>query len=183
MTINPYVPTTAVGNGTQVDFTFTFPYISPAHVTATINGVATTAFTFFSSNILRFNTPPADGTTVRILRETPGDELAAVFQPGGPLPIFGLNNNFLQSLFYNQETQYDAANQSTAGLQAQIDGIIVTSNTAQATADAALALANATAAGSFTPAGAGAVTRSVTSKLRDTVSVKDFGAAGDGGDR
>jgi hypothetical protein len=180
MTINPYVPTTAVGNGTQVDFTFTFPYISPAHVTATINGVATTAFTFFSSNILRFNTPPADGTTVRILRETPGDELAAVIQPGGPLPIFGLNSNFLQSLFYNQETQYDAANQSTAGLQAQIDGITVTSNTAQATADAALALANATAAGSFTPAGAGAVTRSVTSKLRDTVSVKDFGAAGDG---
>jgi hypothetical protein len=146
MAINPYVPATAVGNGTQVDFTFTFPYIFPAHVTATINDVATTAFTFFSSNILRFNTPPANGATVRIFRETPADTLAAVIQPGGPLPIIGLNNNFLQSLYYNQETQYDAANQSTAGLQAQIDGITVTSNTALATAGSAVTTANAATA-------------------------------------
>ena len=33
---------------------------------------------------------------------------------------------------------------------------------------------------SFQPAGAGAVSRTVQSKLRDTVSVKDFGAVGDG---
>lgn len=33
---------------------------------------------------------------------------------------------------------------------------------------------------SFQPAGAGAVSRTVQSKLRDTVSVKDFGAKGDG---
>src|SRR5882762_3525185 len=32
----------------------------------------------------------------------------------------------------------------------------------------------------FTPAGAGAVARSVQSKERDIVSVKDFGAVGDG---
>ena len=146
MAINPYVPATAVGNGTQVDFSFTFSYIFPAHVIATINGVATTNFTFFSRNILRFNTPPANGATVRIFRETPGDGLAAVIQPGGPLPIVGLNNNFLQSLYYSQETQYDAANQSTAGLQAQINGITVTSNTALATAGSAVTTANAATA-------------------------------------
>ena len=32
----------------------------------------------------------------------------------------------------------------------------------------------------FTPTGAGAVTRTVDSKLKDVVSVKDFGAVGDG---
>ena len=37
-----------------------------------------------------------------------------------------------------------------------------------------------TEAQTFTPSGAGAVSRSVTSKLRESVSVKDFGAVGDG---
>jgi len=185
MAINPYAPASATGNGTQVDFTFTFPYIAQSHIKASLNGVATTAFTFFGSNILRFTTAPAAGVNVRITRETPAETLATVIQPGGPIPTAGLNSNFFQSLYYNQETQYDAANQSTAGLQAQIDGITVTSNNALTTASAAVTTANAadataTAASSFTQAGAGAVTRSVTSKLRDTVSVKDFGAVGDG---
>jgi hypothetical protein len=60
--------------------------------------------------------------------------------------VEGLNDNFLQSLYYNQETQYDAANQSTAGLQAQINGITVTSNTARATAGSAVTTANAATA-------------------------------------
>ena len=185
MAINPYAPATATGNGTQVDFTFTFPYIARAHIKASINGVLTTAFTFFSASILRFTTAPPNGAVVRIFRETPGDNLVAVIQPGGPIPVAGLNSNFRQSLYYNQETQYDAASQSTAGLQAQITAATNTANTANTTAVAAnatsaSALAAATAASSFTQAGAGAVTRSVTSRLRDSISVKDFGAVGDG---
>lgn len=121
MAINPYVPTNTVGNGTQVDFTFTFPYILPAHVIALINGVATTAFTFVSSNILRFSTPPANGAAVRIVRETPSEDLAAIIQPGGPLPILGLNNNFLQGLFYNQETRYEAEFTDVAATALQAD--------------------------------------------------------------
>jgi len=184
MAINPYSPATATGNGTQVDFTFTFPYIAQAHIKASINGVLTTAFTFFSASILRFTTAPANGAVVRIVRETPGDALVAVFQAGGPLPIPGLNNNFRQSLYYNQETQWDAANQSTAGLQAQITAATNTANTASTTAlaanaTAAAAAAAATAATLFTQSGTGAVTRTIDSKLEDIFNVKDFGAKGD----
>lgn len=103
MAINPYVPATATGNGVQVDFTFTFPYLNQLHVKASINGTLTTAFTFFSTNVLRFSVAPAAGATVFIFRETPADALEAIIQPGGPLPVVGLNQNFLQGLYYTQE--------------------------------------------------------------------------------
>jgi hypothetical protein len=171
MAINPYAPATATGNGIQVDFPFTFPYINQLHIKASINGVLVPAFTFFSANVLRFSVAPALGAAVRIFRETPADTLTAVIQPGGPIPVVGLNQNFLQGLYYNQETQYDAANQSTAGLQAQITAATNTANNA---------LTVASGSGSFTQSGAGAVARTVNSKLADMVSVKDFGAVGDG---
>jgi len=171
MAINPYAPTSATGNGSQVDFSFTFPYLATTHIKAYLNGVQTTAFTFFSSNVLRLTTAPAAGTNILITRETPVDTLSAVIQTGGPLPVAGLNNNFLQNLYYSQETQYDAANQSTAGLQAQITAATNTANTA-------LTVANTNT--TFTQTGVGAVGRTVTSKLAERVSVKDFGATGDG---
>jgi hypothetical protein len=174
MAINPYVPAVAVGNGVQVDFTFTFPYIFPTHVVALINGTPTTAFTFLSTNVLRFNTPPANGATVTILRETPGDALAAEIQPGGPLPIVGLNRNFLQSLYYNQETQYSAANQSTAGLQAQIDAITITSNNALASAGAAVTTANAAQA---TASGLAASIATANTNASDAVTTANAAAA------
>ena len=108
MAINPYVPATATGNGVQVDFPFTFPYLNQLHVKASINGTLTTAFTFFSTNVLRFSVAPAAGATVFIFRETPADALAAVIQPGGPIPVVGLNQNFLQGLYYTQEAPTQA---------------------------------------------------------------------------
>jgi hypothetical protein len=171
MAINPYVPANATGNGTQVDFTFTFPYLATTHIKAYLNGIQTTAFTFFSTNILRFTTAPALGTSILITRETPADALSTVIQPGGPLPVAGINNNFLQNLYYSQETQYDAANQSTAGLQAQITA-------ATNTANSAITIANSSA--SFLADGTGAVIRSTASKLKDSVNVKDYGAIGNG---
>jgi hypothetical protein len=134
MATNPYLPVSATGNASQTDFTFTFPYLNALHVKATLNGVLTTAFTFFSATVLRFNTAPGSGVAIRIFRDTPGDAISTVIQPGGPLPVVGLNNNFLQGLYYNQEVAYDAANQSTAGLQAQITTATNTANAAAATA-------------------------------------------------
>jgi len=152
-----------------VDFTFTFPYIARAHIKASINGALTTAFTFFSSSILRFTTAPANGAVVRIFRETPGDALVAVFQAGGPLPIPGLNNNFRQSLYYNQETNENVAN-AVAG---QIPNGTITDEEVNAAANI-----NATKL-AFTQSGTGAVTRTIDSKLKDIFNVKDFGAKGD----
>ena len=169
MAINPYVPATATGNGAQVDFTFTFPYLNQLHVKASINGALTTAFTFFSTNVLRFSVAPVAGATVRIFRETPVDTLATVIQSGGPIPVVGLNQNFLQGLYYNQETADNVAN-AAAGLIP--DGTITN---AKVNASAGI---NATKL-AFTQAGTGAVERTIDSKLKDIFNVKDFGAKGD----
>lgn len=144
-----YAPTTATGNGAQVDFSFTFPYLSQLDVKVTVNDVPTTAFTFFSASIIRFAVAPVNGADIVIFRETPTDDLSTVIQPGSALPVDGLNNNFLQSLYAGQEVAYLSANQSTAGLQAQIttannnaSNAVVTANAAEATAIAAEATAN-----------------------------------------
>jgi hypothetical protein len=136
-----YSPATATGNGVNTDFSFTFPYLNQLHVKATINSVPTTAFTFFAANILRFTVAPANGAAVVISRETPSDELNTIIQPGSSIPVDGLNDNFYQALYVAQETEFSAANQSTAGLQAQIDGAIITANSAVATAGAAQVIA------------------------------------------
>lgn len=138
-----YAPATATGNGVNTDFSFTFPYLDPAHLTVTINSVPTTDYTFFTSQILRFTVAPANGAAVRIARTTPTDVLDTVIQPGSSIPVDGLNNNFYQSLYVAQETEFSASNQSTAGLQAQVDNAILTANSAVATAGVAEATASA----------------------------------------
>jgi parallel beta-helix repeat protein len=195
MAINPYVPATATGNGVQVDFSFTFPYLNQLHVKASINGTLTTAFTFFSTNVLRFSVAPAAGAVVLIFRETPADALAAVIQPGGPIPVVGLNQNFLQGLYYTQEAPtlayidaQDALKVSKSG--DTMSGVLamggnkitsLASPTADTDAASKIYVDNTyTGTPGFTQDGTGAVTRSWSSKLKDVVSVKDFGAVGDG---
>jgi hypothetical protein len=197
---------TYTGNGSTQNFVFTFTYLDPSHVKVKINGMLTTAFTFFNASTLRFNTAPANGASVLIYRETPSDNLLAEYTAGGALRDGDLELTLQQVLNVSQETQTFAENQSTAGLQSQIttannnaSNAVVTANAATTTADAAsdtangiaatanaatataaAAAATATTATLFTQSGTGAVTRTVDSKLKDVVSVKDFGAVGDG---
>jgi hypothetical protein len=166
MTRNTYT-----GNGVTTDFTFSFPYLSQSHVLATINGVATTAFTFFSSSTLRFTTAPANGAAVVIYRSTPNSALLADFTAGSAIREQDLELDLQQNLYTSQELKTFVEQQSTAGLQEQITAATNTANTA-------LTVANTQV--TFTQSGTGAVSRSVASKLRDTVSLKDFGAVGNG---
>jgi hypothetical protein len=196
MAINPYVPATATGNGVQVDFSFTFPYLNQLHVKASINGTLTTAFTFFSVNVLRFSVAPAAGAVVLIFRETPADSLSAVIQPGGPLPVDGLNRNFLQGLYYTQEAPTQAYIDAADALKVSKSGDSMSGSlamggnriTSLGTPSSGTDAANKTyvddntvfysGSPAFIQDGAGAVTRSWSSKLKDIVNVKDFGAIG-----
>jgi hypothetical protein len=166
MTRNTYT-----GNGVTTDFTFSFPYLSQSHVLATINGVATTAFTFFSSSTLRFTTAPASGAAVVIYRSTPNSALLADFTAGSAVREQDLELDLQQNLYASQELKTFVEQQSTAGLQEQITAATNTANTA-------LTVANTQV--TFTQSGTGAVSRTVTGKLGELVSVKDFGAVGDG---
>lgn len=64
------------GDGVQTDFQVTFPYILKEHVFVEIDGVASSAYTWFNDQTLRFTTAPTAGSGILIYRDSsPGIRL------------------------------------------------------------------------------------------------------------
>ena len=121
---------TYTGNGSTTDFSITFEYLKQADVKASLDGTATTAFTFANATTLSFTTAPANGVAIRIFRDTDVDTLKATFFPGSAIKAEDLNDNFTQNNFATQEAVFD------------VDTANATANTAKTTADTAIATAN-----------------------------------------
>jgi len=136
---------TYTANGTNKLFSITFPYLDTSDINVYLNGVLqtiTTQYSFANATTVEFVTAPANGAVVLLDRSTDDTALQATFFPGSSIKADDLNFNFDQVLYLAQETANSAANQSTAGLQAQITAANNTSNTALTTANAADATAN-----------------------------------------
>ena len=101
---------TYTGDGSDVTFgPIPFPYLEDSDVLITINGVATTAFTIDpSTKIITFSSAPADGSTIRVYRNTNNDTLAATFISGSAIRAVDLNDNFTQNLYVIQEIDNNA---------------------------------------------------------------------------
>jgi hypothetical protein len=101
---------TYTGDGSDVTFgPIPFPYLEDSDVLITINGVATTAFTIDpSTKIITFSSAPADGTVIRVYRNTNNDTLAATFISGSAIRAVDLNDNFTQNLYVIQEIDNNA---------------------------------------------------------------------------
>ena len=121
---------TYTGNGSTTNYSFTFEYLEQADVKVTLDGTATTAFTFANATTLSFTTAPASGVAIRIFRDTNIDNLKATFFPGSAIKAEDLNSNFTQNLYVTQETDADVVTANT------------TADTAKTTADTAIATAN-----------------------------------------
>ena len=91
------------GNNSTTTYSFTFPYLKTSDIKASLDGVATTAFTLPNATTLQFNTAPANGVKIRIFRETGIDDLTATFYAGSAIKSEDLNDNFTQNLFVTQE--------------------------------------------------------------------------------
>jgi hypothetical protein len=184
---------TYTGNGSNRLFSITFPYLNTTDIDVYLNGAlqtVTTQYTFANATTVEFVTAPSNGATVLLRRSTDDAILAATFFAGSSIRAADLNDNFDQVLYIAQETNNNVAN-AVAGqipdgtitnvkLAADsvassniIDGTIVNADVNASAGIVATKLA-------FTQAGTGAVARTVDSKLKDVVSVKDFGAVGDG---
>jgi len=161
------------GNGSQVDFVISFPYLDQTHVKATLNGVASTAFTFFNATTLRFSVAPANGVAIRLYRETPGDTLLGDFTFGGAIREEDLEDSLNQVLFVTQETVDLVNNSDSTSLEAAIVAANATANTALTTANSAsatasgiagsVATANTTASNAVTTANAAVTTANAAS--------------------
>lgn len=164
---------TYTGNGSNKLFSITFPYIESTDVDVYLNGTLqtiTTQYSFANATTVEFVAAPSNGAIVKLDRSTDDANLQATFFPGSSIKAVDLNENFDQALYIAQETANNVAN-AVAGLIP--DGTITN---AKINATAGI---NATKL-SFTQAGTGATARTIDSKLKDVVSVKDFGAVGDG---
>lgn len=135
---------TYTGNGSTTNYSFTFEYIKQSDVKATLDGTATTAFTFANATTLSFNTAPANGVAIRIFRDTDISTLEATFFPGSAIKAEDLNNNFTQNNFAAQETDNDVidANATAASAVTTANGAVTTANNAVTTANGAVTTAN-----------------------------------------
>jgi len=169
---------TYTGNGSNTNFSITFEYLKQADVKASIDGVATTAFTLSNATTLSFTTAPANGAAVRIFRDTDISSLKATFFPGSAIKAEDLNDNFTQNNFATQETDNEVvtANATANTAKTTADAATVASNTATATANAATATANTALTNS-----SNAVTTANSAQTTVTTYVHDgTNPAGDG---
>ena len=159
----PIIENNYTGDGSTVLFSFTFEYIEATDIEVSIDNVtiATTEYSLANSTTIEFNTAPANGTAVRIYRNTTVNEPKATFFPGSAIRAQDLNDNFEQILFVTQEadaiseraeTAADAAQTATTTAQAAA----ASANTAGAAAQASATAAQASATSAQTSATAAA---------------------------
>ena len=102
------------GNGSTTNYSFTFPYLKSTDVQVQVDATVTTAWTFANATTVQFNTAPANGAKIKILRKTNVDNLTATFYAGSAIKSEDLNDNFTQNLYSTQETS-NRAFQATGG--------------------------------------------------------------------
>jgi len=91
-------------NGSTTDYSFTFPYLDTTDIKVSLDGVITTAYSLLNATTVRFNSAPNNGVAIRIYRETAFETPKATFYPGSAIRANDLNDNTLQNLYVNQES-------------------------------------------------------------------------------
>ena len=182
------------GNGVQTSYEFNFPIFADEDIQITIDGVLQTDDYLISGagdtngGEVNFVNAPADGSVIVIKRQVPYERYTD-FLEGGDFSARALNNELdyltasVQQLSRDQasmlrydETEAAANNElpslvNRAGKALGFDGfgnpIAVDYGLTQAPS-------------SFTATGTGAVSRLLSNKVADMISIRDFGAVGDG---
>ena len=169
------------GNGSTTNYSFTFEYLVQADVKATLDGTATTAFTFPNATTLAFSTAPANGVAIRIFRDTNINAINATFFPGSAIKAEDLNSNFTQNNFATQETDNEVIIANTTAASAvttanaantKSDASVTTANTASTNASAAVTTANTASTNATT-----AVNTANTASTNATTAVNTANAA------
>lgn len=183
-----------VADGIADRFPFAFPLYSAADLTLHLDAAPhLSGFTLEglgdpAGGAVTLDSPPPSGTIVTLQRRVELDRQAD-FLESGPLAARSLNEQLNRLTAMVQQLAEDQARMlrtpsTDLPSSALIPDRAVRAGTAlgfdEAGNPVALALEVLPSAATATAIGAGAAVRTVTDKLRDHVSAKDFGAVGDG---
>ena len=181
-------------NGTQDEFTYPFPIFATEDLAIYLDGAKQaggfdiTGAGDTSGGVVSFDAPPASGVIVTLARELVLERMTD-FLEGGDFSAASINNELdyltasLQQVARENSVMLRYGDHETPG-ETELPGRVVRANKAlgfNVDGDpVAISLEGAMAEPDFTPVGTGAATRSAGDKLADFISVKDFGAVGDG---
>lgn len=184
----------SLGDGVQDTFTYDFPLFASEDMVVSLNG-AEQAYGFTvngagntDGGTVVFDTAPASGVVVTLERRLPLERLTD-FIEGGDFSARAINTELDMLMAGLQQVDRMQGQMLRYGDHETPGDITLPSRAQRANralgfnADGdpiAVSLDGSMAAPDFTATGTGAETRTSTDKLGDLVSVKDFGAVGDG---
>lgn len=190
--VTPVVRYTA--NGVQTSFAFAYPIFASEDITILKNGVQIYAgFDVFGAGqteggYVLFDTPPTSGDVITIMRTVPYERYTD-FLEGGDFSAKSLNNELdyltasIQQLARDQNASLSYPNGENPSARILPDknnragkALGFDANGNPIAVDYGLTQAST----QFMATGTGAVTRNIPDKLSDAVSIRDFGAVGDG---
>ena len=96
-------------DGITDEFVVPFDYILAEHVTVTVDGVITSAYTYTETALIKMNTVPLDGVVIYISRDSELENRLTAYLDGGELTESDLNTDSKQAIYLIQEAS-DAFN-------------------------------------------------------------------------
>jgi hypothetical protein len=187
-------------DGEQTAFTYPFAIFAAEDLAVSLNGAPqSSGFTITGAGAsaggsVSFEAAPAGGTLVTLERRLPIERITD-FQEGGDFAARSLNNelDYLTACIQQVEADRDralsyaasdfpasAALPSRSNRAGKLLGFDASGNPVALEPGEAGSGEGGGGSGSFTASGTGAVPRALDAKAGDWVSVKDFGATGDG---
>lgn len=183
-----------VADGAQTIFTYPFPVFASEDLSVYIDGAkqvsgfSVSGVGQTSGGTVAFDTAPANASIITLSRELPIERVTDYLE-GGDFSAASINNELdyliaaLQQVNRENDVMLKYSDHETPG-ETVLPDRSVRSNKAlgfDGSGDpVAISLEGSMAAPNFTASGVGAVTRTSSDKFSDFVSVKDFGAVGDG---
>ncbi|HEY1097041.1 MAG TPA: glycosyl hydrolase family 28-related protein [Alphaproteobacteria bacterium] len=193
--MNDIIPRiTYVGNGSQTVFPFPFPIFSDSDLIVTLDhAVQSSGFTLSGAGqsnggSITFATAPANNVVIMLERRLPLQRISD-FLEGGEFSANALNNELdylagsIQQLasdllpMLHVEPSEDNFNTVLPGKTQRANKVLGFDSDGQM---AMMDTESTYSVPNFTAIGTGTVTRTLTDKARESVSIKDFGAVGDG---
>ena len=160
------------GDGTSRNFALSFPYLDRSHVRVTLSEEPSNAFTWLNDSMVRMNAAPPSGVLVDIRRVTPTGVLPVDFADGSVLAEADLDRLATFSAYLAEEAR-DAA---LTALQLTPSGVYDFRGRRATHLAPGVAPDDGVNKGQMEAAVMGAL----SGLLPDGISVKSFGAKGDG---